>query len=149
MRLIHCNKNTEHSSKENEDPPLRLYCKKRNVTLNDFAKGKDMYYICTAGRYGKTEYLYLRVREESEGRKGVKRGKEERGGNKGVKFKPEIPAESDGVIESISWPKQNQVRSQSDVPDNMAPQRKAKRAVGGPATSLPANRLSRGATKMT
>ena len=44
----------------------RLYRKKRSVTLNDFANGKDTYYICTAVRHGKTGYLYLRDRGERE-----------------------------------------------------------------------------------
>ena len=49
-------------------PRPRLYRKNGNVTLNDFANGKDTYYICTAGRYGKTGYLYLRDTGETEGK---------------------------------------------------------------------------------
>ena len=57
----------------------RLYRKNGNVTLNDFAKGKDTYYICTAGRYGKTGYLYLRDRGEREGGTVTHDGEIERG----------------------------------------------------------------------
>ena len=40
----------------------RLFRKHSHVTMSDFTNGKDMFYICTSNRRGRTGYLYVRDR---------------------------------------------------------------------------------------